>query len=102
MQITVVIPTCNRKDRLLLLLGYLNQTSSPIEEVIIVDAGENKLVPSEYMDFARLKILYLESEKSVFIQIYKCIRKAQTDFIFLCDDYLEFPSNYLEKLMRHA
>ena len=41
MQISVVIPTCNRPQRLLLLLQNLNLSSYPLLEVIIVDSGED-------------------------------------------------------------
>lgn len=101
MQISVVIPTCNRRDRLLLLLDHLNRSSLVVKEVVIVDSGEDLLTPEEYQVFTNLKILYLYSEKSVCIQRNIGIARAQGDWIFLCDDDIEVPPDYLFKISEH-
>lgn len=97
-----MIPTCNRKDRLLSLLGNLALSSYPIAAVVIVDSGEDRLLPEDYAIFASLKIEYLHSEKSVCVQRNIGIRRAKTDWIFLCDDDVEVPGNYLDQLVDHA
>jgi len=102
MQISVVIPTCNRKARLLSLLQNLDQSSYPIYEVIVVDSGENKLSIAEYSPFKNLCIQYVQSKKSVCIQRNIGIRTASSDWIFLCDDDIEIGSDYLEKLVFHV
>ena len=101
MQISVVIPTCNRPHRLLLLLNNLNLSLYPLREVIIVDSGETVLEPSKYASFSKLSIVYLTSEKSVCIQRNLGIRKAQSEWIFLCDDDIEVPADYLQKIAEH-
>lgn len=101
-EITVVIPTCNRKDRLLSLLGNLEASTYPIAAVIVVDSGEDRLSPGVYSSFAHLKIQYLSSGKSVCIQRNHGIRTAETEWIFLCDDDVEVPANYLRLLVDHA
>lgn len=101
MQISVVIPTCNRKVRLLSLLQNLDQSSYPIHEVIVVDSGEDQPSISEYFQFKNLNLHHLQSEKSVCIQRNIGIRKATSDWIFLCDDDIEIGNDYVEKLVFH-
>jgi len=101
MQISVVIPTYNRKSRLLALLESLNRSSYPVFEIIIVDSGEENLTPADYGPFENLNIHYVKSEKSVCIQRNTGIKKAVAPWIFLCDDDIEVPADYLQKLMDH-
>ena len=101
MNISVVIPTCNRKSNLLALLKNLNDSTFHLYEVIIVDSGEEKLSAQEYSIFKNLQIQYLFSEKSVCIQRNIGINKASAEWIFLCDDDIEIPNDYLEKLVSH-
>lgn len=100
--VTVVIPTCNRKDRLLSLLGNLDRSTCPISAVIIVDSGEDRLLPADYASFSHWPIHYLLSEKSVCIQRNIGIRRAETPWVFLCDDDVEVPPDYLQQLVAHA
>ncbi len=101
MQISVVIPTCNRKARLLQTLQSLNGTAHPVQEVIIVDSGEDRLESTDIERFSNLPIEYLSSEKSVCIQRNKGIQRAKNEWIFLCDDDVEVPADYLGKLVAH-
>jgi glycosyltransferase involved in cell wall biosynthesis len=101
MQISVVIPTCNRKLRLLDLLRNLDQSICPIHEVIIVDSGDDAISAKEYDIFKNLKIVYVRSEKSVCIQRNIGIQKARSSWVFLCDDDIELPIDYLQKLTLH-
>ena len=101
MQISVVIPTCNRKARLLSLLKNLDQSTYPIDEVIIVDSGDDILSENEYSSFKNLNIQYLQSERSVCIQRNMGIQKAGSDWILLCDDDIEIPVDYLNQLTDH-
>ena len=101
MEISVVIPTYNRKIRLKSLLENLNRSTYPIKEVIIVDSGDDKLALQEYAKFLNLTVIYLESESSVCIQRNKGIRAASSPWIFICDDDIEVPTDYLGQLVRH-
>ncbi|MBL7738081.1 MAG: glycosyltransferase family 2 protein [Chitinophagaceae bacterium] len=101
MQISVVIPTCNRKARLLSLLHCLDRSSYPLYEVIIVDSGDDRLLPSEYSLFRNLSIHYLSAERSVCIQRNKGVRAAESPWIFLCDDDIEIGNDYLQSLVDH-
>ncbi|HEY4149551.1 MAG TPA: glycosyltransferase family A protein [Chitinophagaceae bacterium] len=102
MDISVVIPTCNRKARLLSLLGNLDRSSCPLLEVIIVDSGEDRLAPADYEGFNNLFILYKTSEKSVCVQRNTGIGIARASWIFLCDDDIEMPPAYLQELAAHS
>jgi len=102
MHISVVIPTCNRKQQLLSLLKDLHHSSYPLSEIIIVDSGEDRLTPDDYAIFNKPDIFYLQSEKSVCIQRNLGIQKARGEWIFLCDDDMEIPFDYLQKLAEHG
>ena len=101
MQISVVIPTCNRKRNLLSLLNNLSKSTFPLQEIIIVDSGEERLNALELSSFSNLYIEYKSSEKSVCIQRNIGIRAAKSEWIFLCDDDIEMPADYLLKLSEH-
>jgi glycosyltransferase involved in cell wall biosynthesis len=101
MDISVVIPTCNRKKNLLSLLQNLNNSFHKVLEIIIVDSGEDKLEASDLEVFGDLNITYIRSEKSVCIQRNIGIAKAKASWIFLCDDDVEVPVDYLQKLKNH-
>src|SRR5688500_9318638 len=102
MQISVVIPTCNRKKRLISLLQHLDRSTFPILEVIIVDSGDDLLLPEEVEAFTHLDIQYIQTEKSVCIQRNAGIRLAKGSWIFLCDDDIEVPADYLAILADHT
>jgi glycosyltransferase involved in cell wall biosynthesis len=102
MHISVVIPTCNRRARLISLLHNLHASQYPILEVIIVDSGEDRLQPADFAPFNGLRIHYLASEKSVCIQRNKGIQMARGEWIFLCDDDIEVPVDYLQKIAGHV
>lgn len=99
--ISVVIPTCNRKKQLLSLLQNLNHSLYPLLEVIVVDSGEDRLMPADLAMFKNLCISYCNTEKSVCIQRNFGIEKAKGEWIFLCDDDIEVPDDYLLKLTGH-
>jgi glycosyltransferase involved in cell wall biosynthesis len=103
MELSVVVPTCNRPERLLSLLGDLNRSSHPILEVLIVDSSDRALSATEYAHFTNLPIHYIRSDtKSVCIQRNMGIRRARGGWIFLCDDDIEVPADYLGKLSEHV
>ncbi len=53
------------------------------------------------MAFSNLNILYLDSESSVCVQRNKGIKEASSPWIFVCDDDIEVPDDYLYKLVEH-
>ena len=99
--ISIVIPTCDRKESLLRLLNSLTKSIYPIHEVLIIDSGNNNVLPDELKSFDNLQIRYLRSERSVCIQRNLGIRHATAPWIFLCDDDLEVPGEYLFRLANH-
>ena len=100
-KISVVIPTCNRKARLLSLLTNLNQSAYATSEVIVVDSSDENIESSAFDSFKNLNILYIRSEKSVCLQRNIGIGQATSPWIFLCDDDIEVPKDYLKKLIGH-
>jgi glycosyltransferase involved in cell wall biosynthesis len=102
MYISVVIPTCERKERLLSLLHNLDRCSCRFDEVIIVDSGTDRLLPADYSVFTNLSVKYILSERSVCIQRNTGIRMASSPWIFLCDDDIEILPDYLQVLIDHS
>lgn len=101
--VSVVIPTCDRKESLLHSLSSLNQSEFPTHEVIIVDSGDEYLHEFEWKIFSALSIMYIRTpERSVCIQRNIGIRRATSPWIFLCDDDVEVPADYLRKLINHT
>lgn len=101
MNISVVIPTCNRLESLRRLLSGINSSTYPFLEVIIIDSGTEIPGQPELSSFRNLRINYLQSERSVTIQRNTGIRNAKGDWIFICDDDIEVPPDYIEKLVAH-
>jgi glycosyltransferase involved in cell wall biosynthesis len=102
LQISVVIPTCDRKKRLMGLLQNLDQSLLAVREVIVVDSGDDPLQPEDCAPFKNLDIQYLRTQRSVCIQRNAGIRQARGDWIFLCDDDIEVPADYLQKISQHV
>lgn len=102
MTISAVIPTCNRRQSLLKTLQALNASGYPLHEVIIADAGNEPLCADELNTFSALDIHYFHCDiAAVCIQRNAAIKLATGDFIFLCDDDVETPADYLQQLVEH-
>lgn len=75
--------------------------SYPVEEVIIIDSGEDRLDKSQYEHFSNLHVQYMLSAKSVCLQRNLGIRIARSPWIFICDDDIEVAPDYLNILSNH-
>jgi glycosyltransferase involved in cell wall biosynthesis len=103
MEVTIVVPTCNRLQPLLSLLADLSRSTYPILEVVIVDSSDRKLESSDYAEFTSFPIRHIVStQKSVCVQRNLGIRAALGSWVFLCDDDMGVPPDYLEKLEVHV
>ena len=91
MEISVVIPTCNRPDRLLSLLENLNRSTHPLREVLVIDSSDERLGPEAFAGLDKLGVTYLSAARSVCVQRNAGIRLASAPWIFLCDDDMEIP-----------
>ncbi len=102
MEVSVVVPTCNRPERLRALLENLARSTLPPREVIVVDASDAKLGPTAFGGLDPLRVVYLEAAPSVCAQRNAGIRRASSPWIFLCDDDVEVPPDTLARLAAHA
>ncbi len=103
MELSVVIPTCNRPQRLLSLLGDLSRSSHPILEVLIVDSSDREFSSAGHAHLKNLAIHYIRSDtKSVCVQRNIGIRRARSRWVFLCDDDIELPADFLGRLSEHV
>jgi glycosyltransferase involved in cell wall biosynthesis len=99
MNISVVIPTRNRIHNLKVLLGNLERQTLRPGEVIVVDSSDNKESIRELQNqFVKVPLIFIDSIPSVCVQRNIGIRQAKASWIFLCDDDIELPVNYLEEL----
>ena len=100
--ISTVIPTRNRIDSLQRCLKSIgNQIFLP-EEVIIVDSSDVKLDLHTLLESVdNLNIKLIHSTPSVCKQRNVGIAAAQNDWIFLCDDDIDLPENYLSTLVNY-
>jgi glycosyltransferase involved in cell wall biosynthesis len=97
--ISAVIPTYNRRESLLRTLRSLALQTELPEEVIIVDASDDVRIGIELTDrFPSLNVKYIRSLPSLCAQRNTGIRSAVSSHVFLCDDDLEFPIDYILKL----
>jgi glycosyltransferase involved in cell wall biosynthesis len=101
--ITVVIPTRNRPERVRSALSSLAQQTSPPAEVIVVDASDDGLYDAEALasQFQMLPVRWFSTTPSVCIQRNKGIEAAKSDWIFLCDDDIELPKDHFQHLADH-
>jgi glycosyltransferase involved in cell wall biosynthesis len=98
--ITAVIPTRNRPASLGRLLRALSRQQRLPDEVIVCDASDS---PTDTDAFAAaypgLDITYLRAAPSVCAQRNEGVRRARTTHVLLCDDDIEPPPNYLQRLL---
>lgn len=102
MKISVVIPTYNRPRHVLQLLQCLAKSVWQPAEVIIVDASEHPLQPADYAGLAGLAIRCLYTRPAVCAQRNAGIAAASGEWIFVCDDDMEVPPDYLSILCGYA
>lgn len=97
--ISVIIPTRNRLESLnRILLSIAKQTHVP-KEIIIVDSSDNPLTLEQLTVQNSIQIIH--SKPSVCLQRNIGIEQSTSDYVFLCDDDIELPENYLEELLVH-
>ncbi|MFL5307757.1 MAG: glycosyltransferase family 2 protein [Polyangia bacterium] len=96
--ISVVIPTFNRRARLLSLLSDLRQSTLQPREILVVDASDEPLRD----DGLDSRVRVVRTAPSVCAQRNRGIREAQAPWIFLCDDDIQVPPDYLERLAAHV
>jgi glycosyltransferase involved in cell wall biosynthesis len=86
---------------LLSLLGDLEHSRHRPLEILVVDSSDGPLSPADLAPFGE-RVRYFESPKSVCAQRNRGIREARGSWIFLCDDDVEVPADYLDKLTAHV
>ena len=99
MPVSVVIPTRNRQESLFRLLRSLEAQTYSLRQVIIVDSSDADQGAAIAGMFPSLPLLYLRSRPHVCVQRNMGIRAAAAEHIFLCDDDIEPPNDYVQNLM---
>lgn len=99
MDISVVIPTRDRQDSLQRLLSSLKNQSFRVHEIIVVDASQRRLQPTDLKETGlNGMIKYYHTSPSVTAQRNRGIREASSEYVFLCDDDMEIPRDYLSEI----
>jgi glycosyltransferase involved in cell wall biosynthesis len=101
MEVSVVVPTCERPDRLRAVLGDLGRQTLAPREILVVDASAQRLEPAELAALGP-GIVTFAAAPSVCAQRNLGIRRAASPWILLCDDDLQIPPDYLARLAAHA
>jgi glycosyltransferase involved in cell wall biosynthesis len=97
--VSAVIPTRNRAASLHRVLRALAAQSRPPEEVIISDASDVPLSATALAaDYPGLNLSYFRAVPSVCAQRNEGIRRARSTHVLLCDDDIEPPLDYVERL----
>jgi len=98
-RISLVIPTCNRKESLLKTLQAASMQLYPATEIIVVDASTEPIgIENLSSRFPQLPLRYMLSRPSVCVQRNTGIKMALNPYVLLCDDDVEMPEDYLLKL----
>lgn len=97
-QISVVIPTRNRKARLVQALRALDASTYPVREVIVVDSSDVALTAAVLPQLQHSVLRCIHMEPGVCPQRNAGIRLAASPWIFLCDDDMEVHPEYLRRL----
>ena len=96
--IDVVIPTYKRIDYLTKLLKSLEAQTMLPNTVYVVFAGTEGSELADIVKESSLSIQAIASEPSVCKQRNIGIKRCSSEYIFLCDDDIVLPKNYLQKL----
>lgn len=98
-QVSLVIPTCNRKESLLKTLQAISLQVCPAAEIILVDSSAEPIGAELLKNtFPLLPLRYFTSPPSVCVQRNTGIKLATHPYILLCDDDVEMPVDYILKL----
>lgn len=102
LNLSVVIPTRNRKENLLRTLNSLNEQSYPLLEVLVVDSSDKAEQEEELKRCSGISNLQvIRSEPSVCLQRNTGIKVCRGDCVFLLDDDISLDKNYINTLMLH-
>ncbi|HEU0014807.1 MAG TPA: glycosyltransferase family 2 protein [Longimicrobium sp.] len=102
MKLSVVVPTRNRPESLHRLLDTLARQELLPDEVIVVDASDAVEAQGELARrYPGLNLRHLPSEPSVCVQRNIGVRAARGEYVFLCDDDMEVPEDYVSRLVTH-
>lgn len=104
--ISVVIPTCNRKEEIVFLLHSLKKQIISPKEIIIVDSSDDRLSSHKEFNnffseifFPNTKLNYIYSEKKgAALQRNIGAKSAAGDLIFFIDDDRDLRPDYIQKM----
>ena len=99
-RVSVIVPTLNRRDDLLEFVESLLAQTTPVFELLIVDAGE---VPdmedalASALAGSGVDLFYTRSEAGTSLQRNIALERFRGDYVLLCDDDLLLEPDYVER-----
>jgi glycosyltransferase involved in cell wall biosynthesis len=101
MDISVIIATRNRFSSLVKTVQSIeDQTYRPFEIIIVDASDQNESLPEKWK--SSIPIKYFSHRPSVCAQRNYGIKKAVSEWIFICDDDIELDKIYFEELVEHC
>jgi glycosyltransferase involved in cell wall biosynthesis len=101
-EISIVVPTRNRKDHVITLLKSIALQEFPPKEILIVDSSDDCSYHAEITSaFSTMPLKFLISKPSVCVQRNVGIKAALYDWVLLLDDDIEIENNYLKSLSEY-
>ena len=100
-KIDIIIPTYKRNKSLIRLLKSISKQTLLPNKVIISSVKGSEQQIQDAINNINLPIKLLFSEPSVCKQRNYGINSSKSQYILLCDDDIELPKNYIEKLYQY-
>jgi glycosyltransferase involved in cell wall biosynthesis len=98
-EISIVVPTRNRRDHLARMLLSVDEQSVAAKEILVVDSSDDTSYHSRIVsEFPSLPLKFIGSFPSVCAQRNLGIRSASCEWVLLLDDDIVLESNYLQEL----
>ena len=99
LNVSIIIPTRNRYNKLIKTISYLSKNSFFFKELIIVDSSENKKEYKKYLEskFKNLNLKIFNSNPSISLQRNLGLRKVNknSNYVMFLDDDIKFEKNSL-------
>jgi len=96
--ISVVIPTRNRPESLLRTLHCLVAQTYALQEIIVVDSSDESTDLGLIFRSTDTRIEQIVSRPSVCLQRNIGIAASRGEYVFLCDDDIDLPQDYVATL----
>ncbi|MGC9521714.1 MAG: glycosyltransferase family 2 protein [Anaerolineae bacterium] len=103
---SVIICTRNRLRSILTCLKSLSEQTYPIQQLIIVDSSNDRLIKADMFlahfskeRFPETDLVYIHTKPGLTHQRNEGVKRNRADVVFFFDDDVELTPSYIERLM---